>query len=507
MIETLASLATKAGHRLPDIPRRRSMAATPAYDAGSGSSRTRGWTPVDRGINDLIFSDLEQLRGRSRDMVRRNPWATNAVDSFVANSIGTGIVPLFQHPDPAEKERLQKLWLRWTDEADLAGRSDFYGLQSLATRMQIESGECLVRLRPQSLGKGLSVPLQLQLLPADHLPIYGGAASGEGNTVRFGIEYDSEGNRVAYHLYRENPNESWLLNAPGQEISRVPAGDVLHLFKPVDASQQRGLPWLTPVLATLYDLEKYDVAELVRKKSAAMIVGFEVTTQAPESDPVFGNRPNANGVGDEGLQPGMYYSLPYGKDVRFNNPADVGTMYTEFMRFQLRKIAAGCGISYEMLTWDLTGVNYSSIRSGSLEFRRRCEQFQHQVTVYQFCRPVLAAWTVAAIIGGQIRIEDYRKNPEWYTAEWRPPAWDWVDPLKDVQAEILAIDNLLKSRSAAIADLGYDREEVDRVLAADQKSEREKGLVRGANTTQRIVQEDGQMQEESSQKSARRLSA
>jgi capsid protein len=47
--------------------------------------------------------------------------------------------------------------------------------------------------------------------------------------------------------------------------------------------------------------------------------------------------------------------------------------YAEFLRMQFRAVAAAMGITYEQLTGDLTGVNYSSIRAGLLEFRRRCE--------------------------------------------------------------------------------------------------------------------------------------
>ena len=36
----------------------------------------------------------------------------------------------------------------------------------------------------------------------------------------------------------------------------------------------------------------------------------------------------------------------------------------------------------------------------------------------------------------------------------KPWAWEWVDPVKDVTAEVLAIDNPLKSRSASIGEAG-----------------------------------------------------
>ncbi|MDB0530064.1 phage portal protein, partial [Ralstonia solanacearum] len=88
----------------------------------------------------------------------------------------------------------------WTEEADAAGQTDFYGLQALACRAMLEGGECLIRLRPRRPEDGLSVPLQLQLLEAEHLPMTlnvdlppTAGASGPGNVVRSGIEFDNLG--------------------------------------------------------------------------------------------------------------------------------------------------------------------------------------------------------------------------------------------------------------------------------------------------------------------------
>jgi hypothetical protein len=143
-------------------------------------------------------------------------------------------------------------------------------------------------------------------------------------------------------------------------------------------------------------------------------------------------------------------------------------MYVEFMRVQLRKIAAGLGITYEQLTGDLTGVNYSSIRAGMLEFRRRAEQFQHQVMVFQFCRPVWTMWIRLAVVAGAISAPRYLQERRKYeTPKWIAPGWPWVDPLKDITAKIQEIQAGLTSRSAAVAETGEDIETIDKEQAAD----------------------------------------
>jgi len=442
------------------------------YEAAATTRRTTGWLPATSDINTLVFRNLDTLRARSRDMVRRNPWAANALDAFVANAIGTGIKPQSLHPDTRLKERIQELWLRWTDEADASNLTDFYGLQALACRAVMEAGECLIRLRPRLAKDGLTVPLQLQLLEAEHLPTGETRKLENGNYLRAGIEFDRIGRRVAYWLHREHPFDT-LNPVASTELVRVPADSVLHLFRPVRPGQLRGQPWLTQVLVKLYELDQYDDAELVRKKTAAMFAGF-VLKNTPE-DPVLGETAtDQSGTALAGLEPGTLQVLLPGEDIKFSTPADVGASYETFMRVQLRSIAAGMGITYEQLTGDLTGVNYSSIRAGLLEFRRRCEQFQHQVIVYQFCRPVWRRWIEAALLSGALPKQG--DLAPYYDAKWIPPGFAWVDPLKDIKAQIMAVRAGFKSRAEVVSEQGYDAEAIDREIAADNARARELGL-------------------------------
>lgn len=438
------------------------------YEAASTSWRLRAWQAGNDSVNTLIRAGGETLRSRSRDIVRRNAWAANAIASFVANAVGTGIKPQSKYPNPAVKRQLQELWLRWTDEADAHGLTDFYGLQSLVCRAAIEGGECIVRLRKRRPEDGLTVPLQLQLLEPEHLPLGKNEDLPNGNVIRDGIEFDRIGRRVAYHLLREHPGERLAFVNAG-ETSRVPADQVLHIYLPKRPGQHRGEPWLAQVLVKLHELDEYDDAELKRKNIAAHITGFLISPN-PQDSPLGaeGAETDETGAALEGVEPGTFLKLDPGEDVKFAEPSDVGGMYGEFMRTQLRAIAAGLGITYEQLTGDVSDVNYSSIRAGLLEFRRRCEQFQHQVLVYQLCRPVWRAWIEQAVLAGWIRARDYeRQRDAFLDVEWRPPSWAWVDPLKDMNAEIAAVRAGFKPRSAVINELGYDEEAVDLQIAAD----------------------------------------
>jgi capsid protein len=90
------------------------------------------------------------------------------------------------------------------------------------------------------------------------------------------------------------------------------------------------------------------------------------------------------------------------------------------------------GVSYTNDTGDLRQANYSSLREGKLEFRRRIEQFQHGTLVLQLCRRVWNRWIPNALLSGALELPGF---VPYVAVKWIPPKWDWVEPLKD-KAEI-----------------------------------------------------------------------
>jgi len=116
----------------------------------------------------------------------------------------------------------------------------------------------------------------------------------------------------------------------------------------------------------------------------ACFVAFVLS--ADDGDPLGDASKDADGRRIEAFEPGMVEYLPAGRDVKFGQPA-ASAGYAEYMRVQLHAVAAAVGLTYELLTADLSQVNYSSIRAGLLEFRRRIEQLQWQVFIPALCRP------------------------------------------------------------------------------------------------------------------------
>lgn len=433
--------------------------------------RLRGWNPPLENINALVASGGPRLLARSRELVVTNGYAANACEAFAANLVGDGIKPSSLITDAGLRDRVQKLWLAWTDEADADELTDFYGLQAMVAREMFVAGECFVRLRPRRAEDGLLVPLQLQLLQSEMLPFEKTETDPNGNSIRCGIEFDLIGRRVAYHFRRRHPGDSTDQRVAVPDTVRVPAEEVLHIYRPIDAGQIRGLPHVAPAMVRLFLLDQYDDAELDRKKTAAMFAGF-ITKTAPE-DPMMGEgEADLDGAAIASLEPGTMQVLLPGEDVKFSSPADVGGGYEAFQYRTLLAISASLGLPYHLVTGDVRQANYSSLRAELVEFRRRIGQLQHGVMAHQLCRPIWRRWLETAVLSGALDADPVMARP----VQWIPPRWDWVDPLKDIQAQVLAMEAGLTSRRKVVEATGYDIEEVDRENASDAKRAADLGL-------------------------------
>ena len=443
------------------------------FDGGLSKRRLKTFHASRAHVNTLIQAAGADMTARARHLIRNNGYAANAVESWAGNAVGTGIKPSSGIADAVLKDRVQRLWLRWTDESDAEGLTDFYGQQRRAARELFIAGEVFFRIRPRRPEDGLSVPLQLQMLPAEMLPLNHNQALDNGHRIRQGIEFDRIGRRVAYHLLRRHPGDITDPGLAGETV-RVPAESVLHIVDPVDAGQLRGVSRFSPALVKLFLLDQYDDAELDRKKVAAMFVGF---VRRPERE--LDNTADRDDQGEPllPLEPGQLQMLDDGEDITFSTPADVGGNYESFQYRTLLQVAAALGLPYANLTADMLKANYSNTRAALLEFRRRIESFQHSVIVYQMCRAVWARWMDMAVVSGQLALPDYeQRRADYLDCNWLPPRWDWVDPLKDIRAETLAIQSGFKSRTQAIGERGFDAAMVDAEIASDRDREARLGL-------------------------------
>ena len=477
-----------------------------SLEAGKSSRRLKPWKPSAAELNTLMQGSGSMLVRRARQLVQETCYGASAQEAWTASVIGTGIRPSCMLDDPNRKAQVQELWRRWVPVADSAASTNFYGLQMQVANALFSDGEAFVRRRPRFVRDNLPVPMQLQVLEADHVDRTYTEALPNGHQIRSGIEFDRIGRRVGYWMWRNHPGDSTVL-VPIQERVFVPARDVLHIYYARRPGQIRGFPRITPAIIPMHELDDYDDAELARKKTTAMLAAF-VTNNDIESEGEAGNLVGEGDVDSDGIataewEPGTVMVLGAGEEVTVATPSDVGGNYDTYQRRQLYKISAGMGLNYSQVTADVSQANYSSERAAQVQLRRRITPQQLVVMADRMVRPVWEWFVTDAVLSGALTGYDVDELQQ--QVAYILPKWEWVDPLKDRKAEQLAVDNLWKSRSDVIEAEGMDAAEVDKRIVQDQEREERLELRRGGQGAKAEDDVDEIIAEEERSEEQRRL--
>ena len=263
----------------------------------------------------------------------------------------------------------------------------------------------------------------------------------------------------------------------------MPADQVLHLFRRTRPGQLRGVPELTSVIVRLYEIDAMQDATLARQKLAQLFGAFvkrKADADPEDEGPFFGTHVEDGepGEGIDAFEPGGIHYLEDGEEVTFSDPPDIGSSYTNWLRTEMHAVARGAGLTHEQLTGDLQGVNYSSIRAGLLEFRRRAEMLQADLVIHKWCRPIAAKWLDTAVSSGALVIPDYaRRRVDLLAIDWIAPKWQWVDPVKEVTADLMEVRAGFKPRGEAAAERGWSLDQLDKEIARGNVSADDQGLV------------------------------
>lgn len=438
------------------------------YDGATTGRRTDGWYAGSADANVELYGTLIWLRDRSRDLVRNNPYAVKAIEELVGNTVGTGIIPQANTGNEALDKIIDKEWPYFVEDCDLPQRMDFYGQQALVVRTMAESGEAIARYIPRKAKSNLRIPLQIQMLESDYLDHNAGAIQTTTNNIVQGVEFDGDGQRIAYWLFGQHPGAQFFLNKGSLLSQRVSADQVLHVFRTLRPGQVRGVPWLAPVMIALRDLDGYCDSERVRKRTESCLAGI-VIQEGPE--------PGLGSITTDGqtqqrieqFEPGMVAYLRDGQDIRFNNPPAHGG-YREYKTSELQTIASGIGVPYEMLASDMSLVNYSSFRGSTLGFRNLIDALRWTCLIPLHCQPIRKRFIDLLVLLGKIPgklANDATIN--LYSTDWISPKWESVDPLKDSRAQIERIRSGTETLFQAISANGGDpRKQLEEIQTSNK---------------------------------------
>lgn len=433
------------------------------YEGASRGRRGQRWLADARTPAQETRLSFEELRKRSVDQFKNNAWARRGVSLIGIEGIGTGIsVKLKETPGTKRAAARIRTWMN-SPFATIGGRANYYKAQKIAVDGMVVGGDVFIRkYRKREPRSGIL--LRIQILGAEYLetlvdgPLQaGGKVTG---TIVNGIEYDSDNNRVAYYFKRSLDNDIW--ESLSTDPIRVPAADVIHLYREDLVGQQRGIPWLAPVLWTARDLVEYQDAQLIRQKLAAALMMVR-------------KRPNAGQPGEinngeerprtDVMEPGTTLWLDEDETADYLQPPSVDG-YDQATKLSLRQIAVALPVSYEALSGDLSDTNYSSGRLGWHFFNRSLEQLTWLEVVPHFCEGIMSWLREAELL-----------MPDALEATHTPPKREMLDPSKEIPPTIEKIRAGLGSRQEEIRRMGEDPDEVDRQQAEDNARADGLGLV------------------------------
>lgn len=437
------------------------------------------WVASPISADQEVYNDFLRLRSRAREMRRNHPLIRKYLKLLGNNVIGpTGfkLRARVRNNDgklaEAINKKIQAAWFKWGKDVSVDGKFTLTGLQQFLIKSVATDGEvCVRKIRNY---KGNAFRFALQVIDPDLLDHMFFRSPGKGeNEIRLGIEIDLYGRPVAYWFWDRHPTD--LINISARHRIRVPADEIYHFFLPERSMQSRGITWLNSVMMPAKMLDGYVEAEVIAARIGASKMGFLQQENAADSEPPVADQENPRAKLEMEASPGTFEELPPGYTFKEWNPEHPAVAFPNFLKAIQRWISAGLGVGYNTLADDLEGVNYSSIRSAMLVERDEWRTLQG-LWIDQFLYPLYCEWLEFAELSGQL-VLDARNWDAFLEVTMVPRGWQWVDPLKDVNASVAEIDNGLNSRSRVCAEQGDDFEEIAEELAEEQDIIDELGLI------------------------------
>ena len=437
------------------------------------------FNPMTRSSDAELRPALRSLRNRCRELARNNEYVRRYLGLMRINVVGAQGVGLQMKArndggdlDGPGNQIIENAWKAWGKRGipTADGRLSFADAQRLVIETLCRDGEVLVRLiRGYSGNKDR---FAVEFIEADLLDEELNTKVSNGNSVRMGVEVDEYGKAVAYHLLRQHPGDYEFANGYGNKHIRVPAAEMLHIFAAERPHQTRGIPPLAASITALKMLHGYREAELVAARVAASKMGF---ITSPDGEGYTGDDLLDTHAPVMSAEPGSFEQLPAGMDIKMFDPTHPTTAFAEFHKSILRGIASSLGVSYAALASDLENVNYSSIRQGALDERDFYKTMQAFV-IEHFIEPVFEAWLESAMSFTDLPLPVSRYDKFADAAVWRPRGFSWIDPLKEVRANVEAIQNGLLSMQDVVGNYGMDVEDVFEAVERERELAKRYGI-------------------------------
>jgi len=443
-----------------------------AFAMAQHNRLTRNWPAFPIAINRELRTQLRTARNRSRNLAQNDDYIKrylslreNNIPGPTGFTLQVSLEPISDDPPEAQLKHdaevvriIEGAFAEWAhmENASASGKLSFVDQQRLVCRQVDRDGESLIHRRAGAANK---FRYTLKIIDVAWLDeFYNTVNPATGNRIIMSVEVDDDDRPVGYWLTM--PSTEFIYGSARMMRDRrrqfVPASEMSHVFVcKDDESQVRGYPETHTAGLTLKVLDEADFAELVK----AHISACKVVYLRPPEDEEEEVSPSADGDPKKAIpypvtqeiQPGMQIVVPAGWEMQDAKAESPNANWPGFSKNQLQRACAGLDAAYSSISGDLSNANYSSQKAGRLD-EQDTYRARQEFMVEHLNRVVGYEWLRCSVLAGAVKVslQDFLR----VRMGWQGRRWAQLEPLKEIQATILAIQNYLNDPVTDAAERG-----------------------------------------------------
>ncbi|WP_147539274.1 phage portal protein [Anaerotruncus rubiinfantis] len=432
------------------------------YTAADQSPRSAGWTTINATGEQTNQASRDIVRARSRDLERNSDVLGGELLALERNVIGTGIVLQAKvlGGDGKENEdlneQIETLWREWCrpGNCEITGRLSLFEVETMIVRRRfIDGGILIVKVKDAD-------EFQLQLIEVDDLDSTVQACND--HNVIGGIEIDKFRRPVAYHI---KVYDAWGFHV---RTDRIDADRVIYLPFLSRPSQVREFAMAAASLPRIDDVNEL-LDSAVDKERVVSHLSLAIESDTGTIGGLVGmgrggidlaGQSESEGSTGELLEQGTIVRLKPGDKVSVIGQPGTSSTVDPLVKTTQRLAGSSAGLSYEVVSRDMSQVNYSSARQGLLEDQRTYRIWQKYL-IEHFCDVIYSEWLDWMILTRRLNISDYYSRRAAYQRHiWIAGGWDWIDPLKEVSANAKALETNQTTLQEICASKGKDYRDI-----------------------------------------------
>ena len=490
----------------------------------SGRSEVRAYYPVD--INQFASFFLKTLQDRNLKAVSETSIGSMIINTFTSFTIGEGLEPQASPESSAlgwtEQQRstfiaqAESFFRRYagSKRIDHYGKNNFYQLQAIALRNCLVDGDSLLHRSYRNKKHDYEPYIQVFSGRWVRNPLFN---SVDTKKITGGVEFDSVGREIAYYIAEVTADRLDTMTARKvlkfNPYSGFMEFDLIRLDLR-ESNQVRGIPVLSPVLEDIFDLETFKAAYKQKAANQALFTGV-ITSEKDAPAPVVSTTETlkklstpqltvdeakaiiAGQVHDVSMGGGNIIQLNPGEKWEMAESKAPSADFAKFVETELAHICSGVGdggIAYEMVLQKYSD-NYSASRATIAGQEKKFRNLR-SVFAFEFCDPIWEQVIDYGIRQGYIEAPGYLDG-DWIfrksvlACTWIGPSPINIDPKKEVEAHILAINAGLETKEDAVREMfGRDFEETAERRLHEKELEESLGLAEDLNPNIKPSEED-----------------